>query len=328
MTRTFGLVRPHLVVLALALALPPRHATAQQDAATSSTGRESLNDAWWTGPIMTNGAGTLPRGHFLVEPYFYDVTTAQSNGFGSRAYVLYGLADRLTVGAIPIVGLTEMRNGPSSTGVRLGDFIAAAQYRLTLFRPGARVPTMSLEVQESFPTGAYDRLGNRPGNGIGSGAYTTTLSLNTQTFFWLPNGRILRLRCNVFDAFSGAVPVEEVSVYGTASGFRGRARPGSSFFVYASWEYSLTRRWVLALDATYTHSRNTSVTGYNVDTTGVQSPPSIQLNSGSSDAVGVVPAVEYNWSANLGVIAGTRLVPRGHNTAASITPVVAINMVY
>jgi len=37
--------------------------------------RQSLDDAWWSGPMLAPSAATLPRGHFLVEPYFYDVST-------------------------------------------------------------------------------------------------------------------------------------------------------------------------------------------------------------------------------------------------------------
>src|SRR5258708_7298364 len=150
--------------------------------------RQSLDDAWWTGPMMANSAGTLPRGHFLFEPYVYDVMSAHSHGFGSRAYVLYGLVNRLTVGVIPIVGFNKMSTGLSSSGVGLGDLTPLAQYRLTQFHAGRWIPTMSVELQETFPTGKYDRLGDRPSDGFGSGAHTTTLSLNTQTYFWLPNG--------------------------------------------------------------------------------------------------------------------------------------------
>ena len=43
---------------------------AQQEASPpSSFLRQSLEDALrWTGPILTAGAATLPRGHFLIEP--------------------------------------------------------------------------------------------------------------------------------------------------------------------------------------------------------------------------------------------------------------------
>ncbi|HYT21017.1 MAG TPA: transporter [Candidatus Polarisedimenticolia bacterium] len=304
--------------------------------------RQSLDDAWWTGPILAPSAATLPRGHFLIEPYLYDVTvqghydhdgvrhsTTHSSSFGSLTYMLYGLADKVTIGLIPTAGFNKVSGGPSSSGVGLGDLSLQAQYRLTRFHEGSWIPTTSFVVQETFPTGKYDRLGNRPSDGFGGGSYSTTLAIYSQTYFWLPNGRILRTRLDVSQSVSKNVNVQGVSVYGTEAGFSGHAKPGNSFFVDASWEYSLTRSWVLALDATYRHDDNSRVTGYNtLDPTSIQNPPSIRLNSGSSEAFGFVPAIEYSWKSNLGVIFGTRVIPAGRNTAATITPAIAINFVH
>jgi hypothetical protein len=290
--------------------------------------RQSLEDAWWTGPMLANSAATLPRGHFLIEPYLYDIAGAHSNGFGSRTYVLYGLAERLTVGFIPIAGFNSLSDAPSSSGVEMGDLTLLAQYGLTQFHEGSWVPATAIEVQQSFPTAKYDGL-DRPSDGFGSGAYTTMLAFNSQKYFWLPNRRILRMRFNVSEAFSSKVSLEDVSVYGTADGFRGDARPGRSFFADAAWEYSLTRNWVLALDVTYGHSGNTRVTGFNIlDPNSMQNPSSILLNSGTSDAFGFAPAIEYNWKPNLGVLLGTRVIPDGHNTPVTITPAIAINFVH
>ena len=295
----------------------------------SSVDRQSLDDAWWTGPMLAPSAATLPRGHFLIEPYLYDVIATHSNGFGSLTYLNYGLVDRVTVGLIPTAGFNKLSNGPSSSSVGLGDLTLQAQYRLTKFHVGSLIPTTSLAVQETLPTGKYDRLGNRPSDGLGSGAYATTLALYSQIHFWLPNGRILRMRFNVSQGFSKNVNVEDVSVYGTGAGFRGHAKPGGPFFADAAWEYSLTRSWVLALDVTYRHEGNTRVTGYNIlDPNSLQNPPTIRLNSGSSDAFGFAPAIEYNWKPNLGVLLGTRVIPASHNTHATITPAVAINFVH
>lgn len=33
-----------------------------------------MDDAWWTGRMLATLAATLPRGHFLIDPYLYDVT--------------------------------------------------------------------------------------------------------------------------------------------------------------------------------------------------------------------------------------------------------------
>jgi hypothetical protein len=296
----------------------------QPSSPSASASRQLREDAWWTGPMLANSAATLPRGHFLVEPYLYDVIGAHSNGFGSLTYIEYGLVDRFTVGMIPTAGFTKMNDALSSSGVGLGDLTVLGQYRLTQFHEGGWIPTTSFEVEETLPTGKYDKLGDRPSDGLGGGAYTTTLALNSQTYFWLWNGRILRMRFNVSQTLSDYANVEGTSVYGTAAGFHGHAKPGGSFFVDAAWEYSLTRNWVLALDATYRHTGNTRVTGYDTG----ENPPQVVRNTGSSDAVGFAPAIEYNWKPTLGVLLGARVIAIGHNTATTITPAVAVNIVH
>ena len=58
-----------LAMLALLFGL----VSAQVASAQNSSDRQSLDDAWWTGPMLAPSAATLPQGHFLIEPYFYDV---------------------------------------------------------------------------------------------------------------------------------------------------------------------------------------------------------------------------------------------------------------
>jgi hypothetical protein len=280
-------------------------------------------------PLLANSADTLPRGHLLVEPYFYVVHAANSNNFGSSAYILYGLVDRLTLGLIPVLGFNTAKGTPSSSGIGIGDVTLVAQYRITRFNEGSWIPSTSLYVQQSLPTGSYDRLGDRPTNGFGSGVFTTRIALNTQEYFWLPNGRILRMRFNLSGSFSSTAHVEDVSVYGTAQGFRGSAKPGNSLFADAAWEYSLTRRWVLALDVTYSRSANTRVAGHNIrDLKSIPGPKHVLMNSGTSDGFGFAPAIEYNFNSSLGILLGIRFIAFGHNTSPTITPVVAINFVH
>ncbi|NMW23801.1 MAG: hypothetical protein A2211_15825 [Rhodanobacter sp. RIFOXYA1_FULL_67_6] len=288
----------------------------------ASTPRQSQDDAWWTGPMLANSAATLPRGHVLIEPYVYDVSSPHADGYGSLTYMLYGLTDRLTVGLVPVLGYSRVDGPGDSSGIALGDVSVQAQYRLTDVPAESSRPTVSLQLQETLPTGKYDRLGRRPGNGQGSGATTTTLQVNTQTYFWLSNGRILRMRFNVAQSFSTRAQLEDASVYGTPDGFRGHARPGRSFFVNAAWEYSLSQRWVLALDVTYRRSQGARVRGYDLH------DAAVRLDGRSSEAFGFAPAIEYSWSPRLGVLFGTRVITGGHNTATTITPAVAFNYVH
>jgi hypothetical protein len=78
--------------------------------------RQSLDDAWWTGPILANSAHTLPQGHALIETYLYDDIQGGNDAYRSFNYLLYGLADRWTIGLIPVGGV----NSGSGKGARLG----------------------------------------------------------------------------------------------------------------------------------------------------------------------------------------------------------------
>jgi hypothetical protein len=63
-------VRSYVAVAALVVAgllVPAAGAEAQQEASPPSSVRQSLDDAWWTGPMLAPSAATLPRGHFLIE---------------------------------------------------------------------------------------------------------------------------------------------------------------------------------------------------------------------------------------------------------------------
>jgi Putative MetA-pathway of phenol degradation len=298
---------------------------------------QSREDAWWTGPMLAPSAATLPQGHVLVEPYLFDVMTdgrfdmhgtrhasAREHDIGSLSYILYGLTDRVSVGLIPRFGFNEPAGAPNSSRVGVGDFSLQAGYGLTRFQDGRLMPAISLVIDETLPTGRYERLG-RASDGFGAGAYTTGLSIYSQDYLWMPNGRILRVRLDLTYAASSSVGVHDVSVYGTSSGFRGRAYPGDSFTADAAGEYSLTRNWVLALDIVYQHNGSTRVSGSLPPAAGVTD---FRADSGSGYSLGLAPAIEYNWNSRVGLLVGVRIIGVGRNATASVTPAIALNMVY
>src|SRR5260370_11836510 len=124
-------------------------ASAQEPSTPSNAVRQTPDDAWWTGPMLAPSAATLSRGHFLIEPYLYDVTmqsrfdrdgarrsAPHSNGFGSLTYMLYGLADKVSVGLIPTACYNEVSGDPSCADAWLGDLTFTCDYRLTQFHDG------------------------------------------------------------------------------------------------------------------------------------------------------------------------------------------------
>lgn len=299
---------------------------------------KTLEDAWWTGPVAAPSAAVLPHGHFLIEPYVsdgivrgrYDTTGKKldapfANQLGGLLYALYGVRDNLTTGLIYTIGYDHLTRG-SSTSVEGGDLTLLIQSNLVHPRPCRSIPTISLNVQESFPTGRYDRLGSNLHDGFGTGAFTNTVGLYSQTYFWMPGGRALRARLNVSNGWSSGVSVHGVSVYGTPEGFAGHAEPGQALIVDLAAEYSVSRKWVVASDLVYHHNANTRVFSSSNASQGLTSGYSADL--GWSQSTAIVPAVEYSWKSTLGVVWGAKLVVSGHNTSMTMGPVVAINYVH
>jgi hypothetical protein len=211
----------------------------------------------------------------------------------------------------------------SSSGIDVGDLTLQAGYGLTRYQDGSSIPALALVLDETLPTGRYENL-SRASDGVGAGSYATGLSLYSQDYFWLPNGRILRARLDLTYTFSSSVSVQDQSVYGTPDGFHGHAYPGDAYTVDAAAEYSVTRNWVLALDVVYQYNANTQVRGALASTPATP----LQADSGSSYSLGFAPAIEYNWSARAGVLLGVRIIGIGRNTSTSITPAIAVNLVY
>jgi hypothetical protein len=312
---------PCAAFLALA-AVPVAASATEQVPEPGPRAEQALEDAWWTGPMLASGAATLPKGRWLVEPYLFDVRGDDGDSLGNLTYILYGLNDRVTVGVIPTFSYNRPDGAPNSSHVGLGDVTVQAQYRLTQFRKGSWVPTTSVVLQETLPTGKYDRLDGRTADGFGGGAYATTLGVYAQTYAWAPNGRIVRLRLNTSATASRATDVRDDSVYGTPAGFRGRAKPGASVLVDAAMEYSATRNWVLALDLVYRHDEPTKVSGVG------PAGELIAYDTGTHDSFAVAPAVEYNVSPTLGFLFGVRVIPAIGGRQATVTPAVAVNMIY
>ena len=274
----------------------------------------AMKEARWTGPLLASTAETLPRGHFYTEPYFFDGISGGQHNPGSSGFYQYGLAGNWTVGVQPFFSLGTRRD---NRGAAIGDFKLLSQVRLSHFTAEHRVPSVALVTNLVLPTGKYDHLGALK-SGHGSGSFAPELGVNVQHYFLLKNGRLLRARINVLKDFPLRTHVTGRSVYGTGPGFRGHARPGSKTSVILGAEYSVTKEWVVAFDVERDQWGRTKVSGRNADGSLVE-----QISRRSWD-VGFAPAVEYNWSERAGAIFGLWIVPKGHNTAASVTPAVAI----
>jgi hypothetical protein len=82
----------------------------------------------------------------------------------------------------------------------------------------------------------------------------------------------------------------------------------------------------------YQHNDSTRVTG-TVSSASMPMPggavgTAFEQESGSSYSLGFAPAIEYNWTSRIGALLGVRIIEIGRNTTATITPAIALNMVF
>ena len=307
-------MRSILTILAAAFAWSVPVQAADAGSVDSESWSAAMQSARWTGPLLASNAETLPQGHFYTEPYFFDSISGGDHNPGTSGFYQYGLLDNFTVGAQPFFSFSTK---PYNRSPAIGDFKLLSQLRLSHFSPEHRVPSVALVMNLVLPTGKDDRLGALE-QGHGNGAFAPEIGVNVQYYFLLSNGRLLRARINVLKNFPLRHDVSGRSVFGTDPGFQGQAKPPSKTSLIGGLEYSLTREWVLAFDLERDHWGRTDVLGRDAKGQLVQ-----RISPNSFD-VGFAPAIEYNWSSRAGIIAGIWIVPRGHNTQASVTPAVAI----
>jgi len=290
----------------------------------------AVQSQWFTGSLEAPSPALSKAGLFAVEPYLiYSENTGAFDNNGdhyqvphnlrqlqSETSVKYAITDRLTVQALPSFAYAWAGQSP---GTGVGDLPIELEYRFNNEDDKSGWPSVTAALGVRLPTGVYDQL-DKSADGLGAGAYTLKEGILFQSLFDTWGGHPVRLRVYgaAFEAL-GKVTVKDISVYGTEFGFRGRAKPGVSGEVGFGGGYALDQRWVLAIDLLENVSNATRVTG---DYGG--SFPVRQSGKYSSSFL-IAPAVEYNWSNQIGLIAGVAFTVAGHNSASSFAPQIAVS---
>jgi hypothetical protein len=115
------------------------------------------------------------------------------------------------------------------------------------------------------------------------------------------------------------VGLHGTSVYGTSQGFVGHASPGvAGNFGFGS-SYCLTQRWVLAFDLVQKFAHGSRIEG--ADALG----NAVNTKQFGSARTGIAPAVEYNFSSHVGLIAGVELSVLGRNMSSYVAPQMALS---
>src|ERR1019366_9994290 len=173
-------------------------------------------------------------------------------------------------------------------------------------------------IGATLPVGKFDNLRNSS-DGFGGGATMAMQQILLQSVF-VPWGHANRLRLwGTVSEPLNSVALHGVSSYGTAQGFAGTAVPGSSAELGIADEFAIDQRWVLALDVVQDFAKGPHLRG-----TGIVGGVSDVAMSGFS----VAPAIEFNVSQSLGIIAGAQFTTCGHNWSSTIIPQFAVNMFF
>ncbi|MEO7054629.1 MAG: hypothetical protein ABI191_06615 [Rhizomicrobium sp.] len=304
-------------------------ASAGAAAAQQEGSEAAIRAQWFTGTLLSPSPG-VPRGGILgVEPYLIDkrgIGVFDANGIlhsapvsveQIRSYtsVNYGFSDNVSLQVIPAVAHVS-HAGDVQTG--LADLPIKLHYRPF---PGALDfwhPSLTTTFGITLPLGKFEHL-RHSADGFGTGAYMAMEEVELQQRFttWLHPHR-LRMWARVSQPLN-SVALHGVSSYGTAQGFLGTVVPGSSSELGIGDEVGIDQQWALALDIVQDFAKGPHLRGLGV--TGAM--PDIE-----GSVFWVAPAIEYNPTEHVGIIAGVEISMAGRNTPSQVIPQIAVNMFF
>lgn len=286
-------------------------------------------EPWFTGPLIAPSAHVVPQGHYNIEPYlFYTVNTGAytrhwkpqsiDNFYSTSMQVIaqFGLAKGVDMQVLPQVVVWNRHKGQNN--VDIGDMPVEFDFQLMLDSIQGWQPAGKLTLFANVPMGKYKRLNpHKQGtDATGTGSWQPGVELIFSKLFHLGNGiHYFSPRLVISYTIGTVAYVKDLNRYGGALGTRGKVYPGNELFIDAAFEINFTQRWAFAMDTMYSHYNRTRFSGKTTTPVGVPSGEQFSL----------APAIEYNWSDNIGAIGGVWFTLGGRNTARFASGVIAIN---
>jgi hypothetical protein len=302
---------------------------------------EEVQGPWMTGPLLTPSGHIVPFGHQNFEPYIYwtDIRGRYDQHWHSHPISPHfkNLLSQtaLQFGILPGVELDLLpqfiyNNSGGQHMWRVADLPVGLAFQIFMDDPNKWYPALKLRVGALIPLGKYDRLNpNKLGTDAGGGGnWAPTLGITSVHTYHFGGTHFFSWRMNVSYTFTVPISVHGPSFYGGAppikgitKGTRGTVYPGCILIIQKGFEYSLNLNWVLALDLMYQHSNRTRFSGH--------SPLGTKPIRPSAEQFSIAPAIEYNFNANIGIIAGPWFSIAGRNnnfTPQFISWILAINI--
>lgn len=299
---------------------------------------------WFTGPILATSGNIVPAGHFATQPYLLGIarTAFYDNNWNLQPIeTIWSLQFRIPVW-IGLTSWADFKISPvwmwnhrkDQSRWVLGDWLAQVDFLLhqDTLPSKSWLPSIKIGIRETFPTGKYQKLNpNKLGtDGGGRGGYTTSFSFNASKIFHFSGFHFLSLRLNLAYSIPTNVHVKGYNNYGGGVGTDGTVTPEQIFLAIVAFEYSFNRNWAVCCDLEGTVASKITFKGNpgmlpsregRFNPTGV---PAVN-EAKASIQYSAAPGIEYNWSENLGLLAGVWLTFAGKNSSRFTTAVLSIN---
>ncbi len=286
-------------------------------------------DPWFTGPFLAQSATNTQQGK--TNPSFtifyihnYATYTGSKNKYNIPTLriiipccsISFGMTSWLdmTFGA----GARKAKTKDGYESIHWKDTLVQLGFQILTEKNKTAIPSIRFTLTESFPTGKYQNLqpDKQYADASGSGSYETFLELNIGKTFPLYKCHPLKLILNFSCNLPSSVCINSPNVYSGFINTNGKVYPGNSFTTCFSFDYGITKRFAFSMDTLFIYFLNTKYKILKDIVTII--PPDNSANSpvifrhtllsinqvnAKAYILTISPALEYNFNANLGIIA-------------------------
>lgn len=298
----------------------------------------SPSEPWLTGPLIIPAGTVVPKGQIEIQTYLYMTATnalydnywqphALAHNFYSllgQVIVFFGITEWMDFQLTP-QSFYNFTKGQSS--VHFGDLPAGFDFQLYPATTKSWVPGVKFTLREIFPTGKYQKLNpHKKGTDVsGAGSFATNVGLEFYKVYHLYKHHFLSAALYLGYIYSAPVHVKGFNAYGGGHHTRGKVYPGNNYQTILSFEFTLNQNWVLALDNVYVHMDKNRFKGHaGLLDGGVAA----SVKNPSSEQFSFAPAIEYNFSNTLGIIAGAWVTGWGRNAIQFRSGVISLDYTF
>lgn len=218
---------------------------------------------WFTGPLIVPNSEAISFGHFESQTIpsfgaingFYD-SHWQTHSV-SALYTLniaeffrFGIGREIDFFFSPSLSWNFSRG---KSAIEFTDLPLGFEYQLYSAEKPGWFPGVKIALQETLPAGKYQRLNpKKQGTDLtGLGTYQTDFDVVFYKIYPISGIHAVTFTGSLSYAISTSVRVHGFNAYGGGFHTNGKVHPGNNLTAIASFEYSLTQNWVLALDNVY-----------------------------------------------------------------------------